>query len=149
MDLLFLIIFLFILFTIGWACLSLAPWVPTRKRDLKRICEFAEIKSREKFYDLGCGDGRLIFYIAKKYQTKSCGIELALPFYLYCQIKKWFSRNSSIQFKFKNLYNENLSDADVVFFFAASSEKITEKLQNKLKSELKPEARIISYTFLS
>ena len=147
MDIVLLIFVLLILLSIGWACLSLAPWVPTRKKDLPRICELAELKDREVFYDLGCGDGRLVFYTAKNFQAKSYGIELALPFYLYCQIKKWFSRNSNIHFKLKNLHNEDLSKADVVFLFAASSEKITDKLQNKLKSELKPGARIMSYTF--
>ncbi|MCX6796727.1 MAG: class I SAM-dependent methyltransferase [Candidatus Falkowbacteria bacterium] len=147
MELLITIFIFFLLLTLGWATISLAPWVPTRKKDLERICQLANLQPSENFYDLGCGDGRLVFYSAKNYQTNSIGIELAFPFYLYCQIRQWLSQNKNIQFKFKNLYQENLSSADIVFFFAASSKKITDKLKTKLKKELKPNARIISYVF--
>ncbi len=147
MELLLILFIFVILLTFAWTCLSLAPWVPTRKRDLERICRLANLQAGEKFYDLGCGDGRLVFYTAKNYQTDSVGIELALPFFIICIIRQWLAKNKNIKFRFKNLYNENLAGADVVFFFSASSKKITEKLQTKLKTELKPSARIISYVF--
>ncbi len=89
----------------------------------------------------------MVFFTAKNYQTNSIGIELALPFYLYCLIRKWLNKDKSAQFKFKNLYNENLADADVLFIFAAYPEKIVDKLKMKFKTELKPGARIIFYVF--
>jgi SAM-dependent methyltransferase len=147
MENLLLLAILLLSSTIVWSCLSLAPWVPTRKKDLQRICELANLQTGENFYDLGCGDGRLVFYTAKNCQANSVGIELALPFYLYCQIRKWLDKNKNVQFKFKNLFYENLTNADVIFIFAAYSEKITDKLKTKLKTELKPGSRIISYVF--
>lgn len=147
MELLLILLIFIILLTLAWTCLSLAPWVPTRKRDLERICQLANLQSGKKFYDLGCGDGRLIFYTAKNYQTDSVGVELALPFYLFCQIRKWLSKSKNTQFKFKNIYSENLANADVVFIFAAYPKKIADKLKMKFKTELKPDATIISYVF--
>lgn len=142
-----LIVIFILLLSTAYAAYSLAPWVPTRKKDLTRICELAELKAGEKFYDLGCGEGRVVFYTAKNFKTNSIGIELSLPFYLICQIQLLFRKNPNIKFLFKNLYNQNLADADVVFMFAASSEHISEKLKTKLKKELKPSTRIISYVF--
>ncbi len=128
-------------------CFSLAPWIPVRRRDLKRICEIANFKPGEIFYDLGCGDGRVVIYASKNYSVKSIGLELSLPFYILCVIRGLINRNKKIQFKFKNLFNEDLRGADVVYLFAQSKNKLKGKIVKKLEDELKSGARVISYSF--
>ena len=145
---LFIIIFLIVLLTsIAIAFSSLAPWVPTKKRDLKRIFKLAALKPNEIFYDLGCGDGRVAIYVAKNINTKVIGLELAWPLYLICKIRQLFYKNKNLEFKFKNLFKENLARANVVYIFAANPGKLKGKLIQKLGAELKPNAKIITYAF--
>lgn len=137
--------FLFIcLFSLVFSVLSFAPWVPARSRDLKRIFALARLKPGQIFYDLGCGDGKTIFYAAKNFQAQAIGLEISLLLYLFCRLKNLFY--GWALFKFKNLYNENLSKADVVYFFGMPG-KVNLKFKKKLLSELKPGAKVISYAF--
>jgi hypothetical protein len=140
------LIFTLMLITIVMASLSLAPWVPTRKKDLMRISSLAEIGQNDTFYDLGCGNGRTVFYINKKHGIKSIGVELAFPFYLVCIIRNFFYNNKNAKFKYNSLFKENLSDATVVYIFGLK-DSMKEKLKNKLTNELKKGARVITYSF--
>ena len=141
-----LIIILIIFLTIGIAAVSFAPWVPARKKDLARIFALADLKPGEIFYDLGCGSGTTVFYAAKKFKAKAIGLEIGLPLYLYCKVRQLFVHNKNVTIKYKNLFKEDLSQADVVYFFGMP-EKIKDKLRLKLEKKLKPGAKIISYVF--
>lgn len=140
-------IFWLTLLTLGLAAMSLAPWVPTRKKDLKRINWLADLKSGQVFYDLGCGDGRVSAYISQNSPGEAIGIELAIPFFIFCKIRQWLSGNKKLKFKLGNLFNIDLSQADAVYLFAADRKKLTGKIVKKLENELKSGAKIISYAF--
>ncbi len=143
-------IILFVLFiliaTAALAGISFAPWVPAWKKDLPRIFKLADIKPGQVFYELGCGDGRLIFYASKVCQAKAIGLEISLPMFLICKFRQILKRDKNVTFKYKNLFKQNLSDADVVYFFGMP-DKISKKLKKKLENELKPGTRVISYAF--
>ena len=144
--LIILFFFLFCAITILWATLSLAPWVPSRKKDLERIFKVAELKPGEVFYDLGCGNGRIIFYASKNFHIKSIGIYLALPLFLTCKIRQFFHPKKDIIFKYKSLFKEDLSKADVIYVFGLPN-SLEKKLKQKLEKELKSGARVIPYCF--
>lgn len=132
--------------SIVFSVLSFAPWVPSRSRDLERIFKLAGLREGQIFYDLGCGDGKLVIYAGNNYKVKAVGLEISLPLYLICQLRRIFSRQADLKFKLKNLFKENLASADVVYFFGMP-EIINKKLGAKLKQELKPGAKVISYSF--
>jgi SAM-dependent methyltransferase len=132
--------------SIIFSVLSFAPWVPSRSRDLKRIFKIADLKSGQVFYDLGCGNGKIVFYAAKNYKAKAIGLEISLPFYFICILRQVFTSGLNIKFKLKNLYKENLSSADTIFFFGTPW-GINPEFKTKLKTELKPGTKIISYSF--
>ncbi|MFH0923480.1 MAG: hypothetical protein V1825_01975 [Candidatus Falkowbacteria bacterium] len=146
MELILLLLYLFFMFTIAMAFLSLAPWLPSRGKDMKRIFKLAGLKPGEIFYDLGCGDGKIVSCAAKQYRAQAIGIELALPLYFICKIRQLFNCKENITFKFKNLFKENLSRADVIYVFGTKS-ALKNKLKPKLENELKKGARVISYSF--
>lgn len=144
-----LIFFSFIIlcgFSLIFSVLSFAPWVPSRSRDLKRIFKLANLKPGQNFYDLGCGNGRVVIYAANNYQVKAIGLEISLPFYLVCRLRQFLNKSGRIEFKFKNLYKENLAAADAIYFFGMPH-VLNEKFCLKLKQELRPGTKIISYSF--
>jgi SAM-dependent methyltransferase len=144
-PLIFLFFFL-ILISMAIAGKSFAPWVPTWKKDLPRIFKLADLKPDETFYDLGCGDGKTVIYAVKNFSVKAIGIELALPLYFVCKIRQVFVHNKNLIFKYKSLFSEDLSRANVIYVFGTPN-PLKNKLKQKLEQELKPGARVISYVF--
>jgi hypothetical protein len=73
-----LLYYLFILFQIGFilylfyfslSFIKGAPYVPSKKRTAEIMINFAHIKPGMMVYDLGSGDGRLLFLAAKRGAT--------------------------------------------------------------------------------
>ena len=136
MTTLFFLILALILVSIVFAFLSLAPWLPTRKKDLPRILALASLGSNEFFYDLGCGTGGVALYVYKNSPAQVVGVELAWPLYLVCKIRQSLNISKRLKFKFNNLYWESLRPAGVVYLFPASRHHISNKLKQKLNLEL-------------
>ncbi len=144
----YLIIFLTVLLAGSFmiAAWSMAPWVPAWKKDLPRIFSLAQLQPGETFYDLGCGNGKVVLCAGEMYQAKATGIELALPLYLVCKVRQVMYRNPNIAFRFGNLFSQDISDADVVYVFGMP-DKLSARLRKKLEAELKPGTRVVSYVF--
>jgi len=143
---LILALIILIILTMAVAGKSLAPWVPSWTKDLPRIFKLADLKPGQIFYDLGCGNGKVVVYANKHFKAKAIGLEIGLPLYLVCKIKQLFNWDKNLQFKYKNLFSEDLSQADVVFVFGMPN-TIKDKLKAKLEKELKKGAKVVSYVF--
>ena len=137
-----IIITIIILIPTAYASFFGAPWVPTRKREVDRFLKLAEIKPGDLVYDLGSGDGRLVIAAAEKCQAKAIGLEIS-PFpYFLSKLKIFLRKTKNCQIKYKNLFKENLSPADVVFIFLLP--RPYARLKKKLEQELKPGAKVIT-----
>lgn len=146
---LFLIIlsFLILLFLVI-PSISLAPWVPTKKEDLERIHELADLKGGQTFYDLGCGDGRVVMYIAEKNpEVMVYGIELSFLMYVISIARSYFSGLKNLEIKLGNALKTDLRNADVVYAFAITH-TVANKIRPKLDNELKSGSKFISYNFV-
>ena len=133
--------------TISINAFTFAPWVPSRMKDLKRALSLAGLEPGEIFYDLGCGDGRTVFFANKFFKAKAIGIERSWLLYLFCRLKKAiFYRHADITFHRRNLFKENLAAADVVYVYGLPH-VLRNKVKAKLSRELKKGARVISYVF--
>lgn len=141
-EILYFILFI-LLASAGYAGLRGAPWVPTRKKDVERFLKLVEIKPGQKFYDLGCGDGRLVIAAAKE-GANAVGLEISIAQYLHAKINNFFAKTNT-QIKLKDLWNVNLSDADIVYIFLLQD--FYPKLKAKLEKELKPGATIIIHAW--
>jgi len=144
-SLIFLMVF-FCICCFAIAAASFAPWVPTWKKDLPRILKLADLKSGQKFYELGSGTGKVSLYISKHSSAQIIGLEIALPLYLFCKAKQFIAGKNNLVFRWKNLYKQNLSDADVIYFFG-TPKPLAKRLKQKLEKELKHGAKVISYVF--
>ena len=136
--LLYLLIFL-ILATAAYGAWSAAPYLPTRRKDVERMVALASIKPGERVYDLGCGDGRLIFASAKL-GAEAIGIEVFILPYMYAWVKSWGKKNAKILFG--DMFNHDISNADAVFIFLLN--KSYGKLVEKFERELQPGTRVIA-----
>ncbi|MFA5995543.1 MAG: class I SAM-dependent methyltransferase [Patescibacteria group bacterium] len=130
-----------------WAGVSLAPWVPTYRKDLKRIALLLQLKPNTVVYELGCGNGRVGFFLSQS-GIKYIGIELAWPLYVYCQVKKFlfYSRYRQCNFYLKDLFKVNLSSAQAVYVYG-TPKPLQQRLIKKLKQDLKPGTLVLSYVF--
>jgi len=137
----YLILFLF-LGTFAYAGIKAAPWFPTWSKDVERFLNLAEIKTGQKFYDLGCGDGKLVFAAAGA-GAEAVGFEISLLPYLIALSRSLYVKNSKIIFK--DFWKADLSDADVVYIFLTP--KVNPKVKIKLEQELKRGSRVIAYSW--
>ncbi len=121
-----------------------APFVPTPMEAVRKMLKLANIKKGEVVYDIGCGDGRMVYLAVKECGAKGTGFELSPFVYLLAIIRKLFWR-SKARILFRNFKTQSFKDADVIMCYLMP--ETLDKLRPKLESELKKGARIISYAF--
>lgn len=137
-----------ILFSVGttvYAAVIAAPFMATKKRNIKKALEMSELRPGEIFYDLGSGTGRVLAIAARDFGAKAKGFELS--YYHYCLSKiNIFLRGLSgpIRIFWKNFFNENVSDADVIFCWLTPRAFV--KLKEKFEKELKQGARVVTFS---
>jgi len=119
------------------------PPVPTKPERIQKALKLANIQSNETLYDLGAGDGRVLFIAARDFGAKAVGLEIG-P--IQCALI-WLRATASgfgnrIQIRWENFYKANLKDADVVFVYATSKEVMN--LAPHLETQMKKGARLVS-----
>lgn len=137
--LLFILIFLWILIP---ALYGLPP-VPTKPERIRKALRLANLQPRETLYDLGAGDGRVLFIAAREFGAKAVGIEVG-PIQcalIWLRIRANGLENR-VQMKWESFYKADLSGADVVFVYATSQEVV--KLAPHVEKQLKEGARLVS-----
>lgn len=121
-----------------------APFVPTPMLRVQKMLKLANIKKDEKVFDIGCGDGRMVYLAAKEYGAKATGLELSPLVYFLAKIRQLLWR-SKAKILFRDFHSYSLQDADVVVCYLLPETLIN--LQSKLEKELKKGARVVSYAF--
>jgi SAM-dependent methyltransferase len=140
-----LIFGMFIFFLI-LAFLTGAPFVPSSNSTADAMITQANIQKNSVIYDLGSGDGKLLFLAKKKGGRKIVGIEINPFLVLFTKLKIFLSHQKEIQVKLGNFWSANISEADIVFVYLLPWKM--EKLAKKLKKELKPGARVVCNSFI-
>lgn len=142
MEVLYGIVFIFVL-TAAYGAYSAAPWVPTKSAERRHLVANLQLKGNETVYDLGCGDGSLLFNLVDAYPgVRVIGYEVALLPLMLGWVKKiiFFQRYRRVSLRFGNLFKAKISDADLVFVFLMA--KVYPKLIHKFRQELAPEALV-------
>ncbi|MFA4846057.1 MAG: class I SAM-dependent methyltransferase [Patescibacteria group bacterium] len=136
---------LILLASAAYAGLQGAPWVPTWKKDLKRIERLVALQPGEKFVELGCGNGRVCRAMKKSQPNATIeGVELSLLQHGVGWLQSRLA-GSNVRHKFGNVFAHDLSSYDAVYLFLMP--KTYEKIRPKLEAELKPGARVLTYVW--
>ncbi|MEM1644503.1 MAG: class I SAM-dependent methyltransferase [Ignisphaera sp.] len=122
------------------------PWVPTREELLEIIMRLANIKDYDVFYDLGCGDGRVVIKAVKEGAKKGVCVELNPSLIEKAKENaKLENVQGKIAFINDDFFNVPLGDATIVYMYLLTS--VNKALKPKLESELIEGTRVITLDF--
>ena len=121
-------------------------WVPTHPMLVDTFFDLAPVTSSDVVYDLGSGDGRLLFSALEKGASRCVGIDIDPD----CIAKaKEEARKKGVENKVTFIENdvldEDLSEATVIFVYLIQSGIAFLRL--KFETELKPGTRIVIETY--
>lgn len=135
---------LFVYLCVGF--ITGAPFVPSTQATTNSMVEEARLTKGMTIYDLGSGDGRVLFAAAKK-GVIAIGIEMNPYLVTFTKLKAFFSPyRKNIQCHIKNLWTADVHDADAVFVYLLPWNM--DKLENKLITELRPGTRVVCNSFI-
>lgn len=125
---------------------SSVPFVPVKKKTLNKIVSALNLDEQSILYDLGCGDGRVLFAAQRAHPQISCvGIEIS-PFpFLLAKIKQAFSPKKNVHIFYGDFFNLDISKATHIFLYLFP--ETLDILLPKLKRELKTGSKVISCDF--
>ena len=147
-----LFIFLFfalgLLFVIGTACwgfwVTRVPYVRSNRTDTQRLLRSLSLRPGAFFYDLGSGDGRVLFMAESILSVRGVGFELTWWTYLHARAKKLIKK-SSVEFIRKNFFSESWANADVVYCFLYPP--LMRSVEEKFLHDCKPGTILVSRDF--
>lgn len=122
-----------------------APYVPSSDSRTKTIIKLLKPKKGEKIVDLGSGDGKLLFEIAKT-GAFAYGYEINPILVLRTQIvARKFGLSKNIKVITANFWNKKLSGFDGIVVYGITY--VMPKLEVKILKEAKPGTRVVSNYF--
>lgn len=121
-----------------------APFVSIPKEALELLDDIEGISDGKVVYDLGCGNGKVLMYMADRFPgPRYIGIEYDVVPYVIARINT--RRYRDITIRLGNLFKEDLSDADVIIMYLYPG--LMEALLGKLRQELKSGTLLYSFDF--
>lgn len=141
------IFFGILIFYLLIAFLTGAPYVPSTKLTADTMIRLSGIKKSFIIYDLGSGDGRLLYRSMLYGAKKAIGYEINPYLVLLSRIRFFFSPfRNRVHIYLKNFWKADISGADIVYIYLLPWRM--EQLKQKLLTELKPGARVVSNSFI-
>jgi hypothetical protein len=115
-----------------------APYVVTPDNILGKILAEANLEPGNNFWDLGCGNGKVIKYAMKKYKVNGFGVEINPILVLICRIR-------GICTYWGDFLKMDLKNADVVYMYLGPG--IVEQIAEKMEKENVKPVRVILRRF--
>ncbi len=117
------------------------PFVPTHAGDIKFIVEKLKLSPTDAFYDLGSGNGKVVFLVNELSGAKTVGFELGWWTILFAKIRLKildlrFKRKHSIKFKNQDFFQANWSEANIIYCYLYPP--LMGRIEEKFLAELKP-----------
>jgi len=115
--LVFVVVLLFVITSafIGFI-LTRVPFVPTDTGDIEFIVKQLGVSDKDFFYDLGSGDGKVVFLVNKLSGANGVGFELTWWTYvLSVLISKFKNKNGKLKFRNQNFFKHSWAEASFVY----------------------------------
>src|SRR3989338_7750449 len=134
-SLVFALLLLFVVFSsfLGFL-LTRVPFVPTRAADIEFIVKELGVSRKDVFYDLGCGNGKVVFLVEKLTGAKTRGFELTWWTYIWARLKKLII-GSKAEFSNKNFFKADWSGATIIYGYLYPM--LMGQIQEKFKAEMR------------
>ena len=126
---------------------SVAPYVPTPIRVVRTMLKLAGVGPDDVVYDLGCGDGRILFTAVEEFDAMGAvgydiNPSICNPVKLKVENRRLGDRIRVVN---GNFFQADLSPASVVTLYLTTSGN--SKLRPKLEEELRDGVRVVSHDF--
>jgi SAM-dependent methyltransferase len=120
-----------------------ALFVGTSPERIAAFLEAVPMGPGQVFVDLGCGDGRVLKRVRRRYPVKAMGYEINPLAYVLARLRCLGA--SGIEIRLGNFWKADLSEADIVFCYLYPD--IMREIGPKLFRQLKPGVTFISCNF--
>lgn len=122
---------------------DLAGYLPVPIWLAERMLEFAHVTRDDVIYDLGCGDGQILVYAAKKYGARGVGVDINARLLDAARTRaRREGVNELVEFVAQDAKIVDLSPATVITMFLGPVANA--KLLSRFRSQLRPGTRIVS-----
>jgi len=121
-------------------------WIPTQPEYIDTFFELCPISSSDVVYDLGSGDGRLLFAAAEKGAAKCVGVDIDPDLIKTArETAKYLGIESRVTFMEADVMAVDLSQASVILCYLLSA--ASADLKPKFEKELKRGTRVVMESF--
>jgi SAM-dependent methyltransferase len=125
---------------------KLAPYYPTPETIVERMLELGELKSGEKMFDLGSGDGRIVIMAAQKYHADATGVELDPDLVQSSTAKiRQLGLQKTARIIHGDILKQNYASANLITVYLLPESNI--KVRPVLDATLKKGTRIVAHDF--
>ncbi len=125
---------------------KLAPYYPTPETIVQKMLELGGLKSGEKMFDLGSGDGRIVIMAAQKYHAQAVGVEMDRDLFRQSveKIRKLgLQKNASVING--DIFKQDYSSADLITVYLLPTSN--DKVRPILEKQLRKGARVVAHDF--
>jgi len=121
-------------------------WVPTNDALVERMLRMADVKSTDRVFDLGAGDGKIAITAAKKFGATAVGVEYNPDMATFAQcLVKAEGVSDKVRIIQGDIFQTDFTSATVVTLY------LLPELNLKLRPtilKMKPGTRVVSHSFL-
>jgi hypothetical protein len=129
------------------------PFIPTKDEIVEGMMSAINFKNNQTIYELGCGNGKMMFKIKKECDKKNLknikikGYELISPLVWWVKWKKRTIKNTTnkIEIFSRDFFKQDLADADIIFCYLFPP--IMQRIFREIWPKLKEGTVLISHAF--
>lgn len=125
------------------------PFVPTAKADLIFMVERAGITADDYVYDLGSGNGKVVFAMEELAGARAKGLQRGGWTQWYAQLRSWgrrvFKGKAKTEFVTGNFFDHSWSDATVIYGYLYPF--LMRSVEEKALEDCKPGTKLIVRDF--